>query len=233
MTSLQAFPDTITAIVDDEEILAEATGWEVEEAGFKPWLIVDGSFKQVSDLASYIAQNAQYALCDHRLAHYGLANFPGARLVAALYDLKIPSLLITQYTEIDADVSIRRYRRKIPVLLSRDEANASNIKKGIEDCVLELDGRVPSTRIPHRTLLNITNITSESNEDVIDVIIPSWNRHKAVRLPTSLISQELHSALAVDSWLFAHVNTGAEKSDDLYFEQFELAPELDDEDGLA
>jgi hypothetical protein len=233
MTSLQAFPDTITAIVDDEEILAEATGWEVEEAGFKPWLIVDGSFKQVSDLASYIAQNAQYALCDHRLAHYGLANFPGSRLVAALYDLKIPSLLITQYTEIDADVSIRRYRRKIPVLLSRDEANASNIKKGIEDCVLELDGRVPSTRIPHRTLLNITNITSESNEDVIDVIIPSWNRHKAVRLPTSLISQELHSALAVDSWLFAHVNTGAEKSDDLYFEQFELAPELDDEDGLA
>lgn len=233
MTSLQAFPDTITAIVDDEENLAEATGWEVEEAGFKPWLIVDGSFKQVSDLASYIAQNAQYALCDHRLAHYGLANFSGSRLVAALYDLKIPSLLITQYTEIDADVSIRRYRRKIPVLLSRDEANASNIKKGIEDCVLELDGRVPSTRIPHRTLLNITHITNESNEEVIDVIIPSWNRHKAVRLPTSLIPQKLHNALTVDAWLFAYVNTGAEKSDDLYFEGFELAPELDDEDGLA
>jgi hypothetical protein len=33
--------------------------------------------------------------------------------------------------------------------------------------------------------------------------------------------------------LFAHVNTGAEKSEDLYFDKFELAPELDDDDGLA
>ena len=33
--------------------------------------------------------------------------------------------------------------------------------------------------------------------------------------------------------LFAYVNTGAEKSDDLYFEKFELAPEPDEDDGLA
>jgi hypothetical protein len=33
--------------------------------------------------------------------------------------------------------------------------------------------------------------------------------------------------------LFAHVNTSAEKSDDLYFEKFELAPEPDEDDGLA
>jgi hypothetical protein len=117
--------------------------------------------------------------------------------------------------------------------LSRDEANAATIKKGIEDCVLELDGTVPITRIPHRTLLNITHITNESNEKVIDVIVPSWNPHKAVRFPASLIPQELHSELVVDRWLFADVNTGAEKSDDLYFERFELTPEPDEDDGLA
>jgi hypothetical protein len=33
--------------------------------------------------------------------------------------------------------------------------------------------------------------------------------------------------------LFAHVNTSAEKSDDLYFEKFKLAPEPDEDDGLA
>lgn len=220
------------AIVDDEKNLAESTGWEVEDAGFEP-VIVDGPFSEVDALARYIVENAQGVLCDHRLANYGMANFLGATLLAELYDRKIPSILITQYTDIDADVSIRKYRRKIPVLLSRDEANGATIKKGIEDCVLELDGTVPITRIPHRTLLNITHITNESNEKVIDVIIPSWNPHKAVRLPVALIPQTLRSALVVDRWLFADVNTGAEKSEDLYFEHFELTLEPDENDGLA
>ena len=220
------------AIVDDEQDLAKVTGWDVEEAGFESF-IVDEFFREVDVLASHIEKNAQGALCDHRLANYGRTNFSGATLVAELYDRKIPSILITQYTAIDANVSIRKSRRKIPVLLSRDEANAATIKKGIEDCVLELDGTVPITRIPHRTLLNITHITNESNEKVIDVIVPSWNPHKAVRLPASLIPQELHSELVVDRWLFADVNTGAEKSDDLYFERFELTPEPDEDDGLA
>lgn len=220
------------AIVDDEQDLAKVTGWDVEDAGFESFIVND-CFKEVNVLASHIEKNAQGALCDHRLANYGLTTFSGATLVAALYDRKIPSILMTQYTDIDADVSIRKYRRKIPVLLSRDEANAATIKKGIEDCVLELDGKVPFTRIPHRTLLNITHITNESNEQVIDVIVPSWNPHKAVRFPASLIPQELHSALVVDRWLFADVNTGAEKSDDLYFDCFELTPEPDEDDGLA
>ncbi len=227
----QILPKKI-AIVDDEQDLATVTGWDVEAAGFKSFIVKD-FFREVDVLASYIEKNAQGALCDHRLANYGRTNFSGAKLVAELYDRKIPSILITQYTDIDADVSIRKYRRKIPVLLSRDEANAATIKKGIEDCVLELDGTVPITRIPHRTLLNITHITNESNEKVIDVIVPSWNPHKAVRLPASLIPQELHSELVVDRWLFADVNTGAEKSDDLYFERFELTPEPDEDDGLA
>jgi hypothetical protein len=227
----QLLPEKI-AIVDDEQDLATVTGWEVKDAGFEP-VIVDGSFSEVDALASHIEKNAQGALCDHRLANYGRTNFSGAKLVAELYNRKIPSILITQYTDIDADVSIRKYRRKISVLLSRDEANAATIKKGIEDCILELGGKIPITRIPHRTLLNITHITNESNEKVIDVIVPSWNPHKAVRLPASLIPQELHSELVVDRWLFADVNTGAEKSDDLYFERFELTPEPDENDGLA
>lgn len=220
------------AIVDDEQDLAEATEWDVEDAGFESFR-VNGSFIDVDVLASHIEKNARGALCDHRLANYGRTNFSGAKLVAALYDRKIPSILMSQYTDIDADVSIRKFRRKIPVLLSRDEANAANIKKGIEDCILELDGNIPVTRIPHRTLLNITHISNEANEKVIDVIVPSWNPHKAVRLPVALIPDELHSVLAVDTWLFADVNTGAEKSDDLYFDRFELTPEPDEDDGLA
>jgi len=221
------------AIVDDEKDLAESTGWDVEAAGFKP-IILDGSFGEVNLLASYIEKNAQGALCDHRLANYGRTNFSGAKLVAELYDRKIPSILITQYTAIDANVSIRMLRRKIAVLLSRDEANAATIKQGIKNCVLELRGQVPSNRKPHRTLVRITNTDTESGEDVLDAIVPGWHPHEAVRFPAELIPKEIRQdALKAGVRLFAHVNIGADKSEDLYLEKFQLAPELDDNDELT
>ncbi|MEP0884661.1 hypothetical protein NDI49_24230 [Trichocoleus sp. ST-U3] len=234
MTALQTLSAKKIAIVDDDQGLAEATGWEVEEAGYQPFFLVDGCFTDVNKLASIIVENTQGAVCDHRLSNSGLANFYGSELVAALYERKLPSLLITQYTEMDTSLSIRRWRRKIPVLLSRDEADASSIVRGIEDCRLELFGDIPTTRRPHRTIVRITNIDEESNERVVDAFVPGWNPHKAVRFPASLIPEEIQDdVLKPGVRLFAHVNIGADKSDDLYFDKFELAPEPDDDDGLA
>lgn len=234
MTPLQALRNKKIAIVDDDKTLAKATAWDIEEAGYEPFLLVDGYFTDVNSLASLIVENAQGAVCDHRLSNSRLANFYGAELVAALYERKLPSLLITQYIEMDTSLSIRKWRRKIPVLLSRDEADASSIAKGIEDCRLELCGDIPSSRKPHRTIVRITNIDEESNERVVDAFVPGWNPHMAVRFPASLIPEEIRDdALKPGVRLFAHVNIGAEKSDDLYFDKFELAPEPDDDDGLA
>lgn len=102
MTVTEAGNNKIIAIVDDDKELAETTAWDVEDAGYKPLLFFEGDFKNVNELASRIISEAQGAVCDHRLMNSGLANFYGAELVATLYDLKIPSLLITQYIDIDA-----------------------------------------------------------------------------------------------------------------------------------
>jgi hypothetical protein len=225
--------DKRIAIIDDDKNLAELTAWEVEEAGYEPFLLDNRHFLKVNDLVSLIRENTQGAVCDHRLMNSGFANFYGAELVANLYDLKFPSLLITQYTEMDTSFSIRKWRHKIPVLLSREEADASSIAKGIEDCTLELSGKIPSTRKARRTIVRITNIDEESGEGVVDAFVPAWNPHKAVRFPASLIPENIKVVLKPNMRLFAHVNTGAEKSDDLYFEKFELAPEPDEDDGLA
>ena len=53
-----------------------------------------------------------------------------------------------------------------------DEANADSILNGMSKCVSELRGNIPPSRKPHRTLLRVVHVTSESNEKVIDVIIP-------------------------------------------------------------
>jgi hypothetical protein len=235
MTTTEVKNEKIIAIVDDDKTLAEITAWDVEEAGYKTFLLENEHFHNVNELASLIIENSQSAVCDHRLSNSGFANFSGAELVAALYDRKFPSLLITQYTEMDTSFSIRKWRHKIPILLSREEADASTISKGIAICKSELCGKIPSTRKSRRTIVRITNIDEKAPESVVDAFVPSWNPHRAVRFPASLIPENLRDLLEPNKTirLFAHVNTSAEKSDDLYFEKFELAPEPDEDDGLA
>lgn len=222
------------AIIDDDKTEAEIAELEVESAGFEPFVISKGPFNKIEDLTNEILGKAQGALCDHRLSHSGLANFSGAKLVAHLYDLKVPAILITQYADIDNGISIRNWRDKIPVLLSRDEADASSIAYGFERCLHELQGNIPDTRKPHRTLLRIVDIGKESGQKVIDAIIPGWNPHRAVRFPAILLPKHIHkSHLKEGTYLFAQINIGAQKSSELYFKDFEIATEPDADDGLA
>lgn len=222
------------AIIDDDKREAEVAELEAEDAGFEPFIVTGGPFRRIEDLTNLISSNAQAAICDHRLAHSGFANFTGARLVARLYDLHIPAILISQYAEMDNGISIRACRDKIPVLLNRDETDATSIARGIEYCVNELRGQIANTRKPHRTLLRIVDIEQEAGEKVIDVIIPSWNPHRAVRLPATLLPKSISkSHLKRGERLFAKTNIGAEKASELYFKDFEVATELDSDDGLA
>jgi len=104
------------AIIDENKNEAEMAKSEVRAAGFEP-LVINGHFDEVEDLTSTILGKAQGVLCGHRLSHSGLADFPGAKFVAHLYDLKVPAILVTQFADIDNGVSIRNWRDKIPVLL--------------------------------------------------------------------------------------------------------------------
>jgi CheY-like chemotaxis protein len=227
------------AIVDDDKVARESLAEMLDLAGFKPF-IVENSFNEVETLVKYIQANSQAVICDHRLSDHGLAPFTGSELMPSLYMNHFPSILMTQYTEIDVNDSIRKYRDKIPVVLEREklvdlDTIADRINKGFDTCSQEFKGIVSSWRRPHRTLIHIINMTDSS----VDVLVPSWNPYCAVRFPVSQIPEDLLFTVKLllkkkqEVWLFAHVNTGAEKADELYFVLFELAPELDDNDGLA
>lgn len=224
---------TRVAIVDDDADEAEMAVMEVVEAGFEPFVISKGRhYDAVDELAAVIQEHAQAAICDHRLRPRGLANFDGAQLAAKLFDLKIPNLLITQFL-MDAGVSIRQYRAKIPVLLSRAEVNSSSIKQGLQRCVSEMKGEVISERKPHQSLVRVEEVREEAGEAVVDAVVLNWNPHQAVRFPRVLVPEHLHPALGPDVWLLAMVNVGADKPEDLFFKDMSLAPEPDPDDGLA
>jgi CheY-like chemotaxis protein len=197
-------------------------------------VIISGNrhFYKPEDLAKEIESQADVALCDHRLRPGGLADFDGAELAATLFERSIPAVLITQYY-MDSDVSIRRWRRKVPVLMKRADVDPMKVKEGLLRCEAEIGGLPPKDRKPYEALVHVDEVRNESGEKVIDVMVTNWDPHQAVRLPMSLVPQNLHADLSSGMWLLAKVNVGAERPEDLYFEDIRLAPDPDPHDGLA
>ena len=64
---------------------------------------------------------------------------------------------------------------------------------------------------------------------MIDAYVPSWNPHQAVRFPKSLLGS-LAEQVTPGSRFFAQVNVGALNPDDLFFRDFEAAPQPSSDD---
>ena len=161
----------------------------------------------------------------------GLTYFYGAELAAALYDAKIPTILVTQYTAIDFNSSLRKWRDKLPVVFNPHEFDIDTVLDGFDLCMQELQGNFTKERLPHEVLLNIYNIEHDGNERVIDVNIPhDWDHYQVIRFPISLIPSNFHSQIVRNSWLKAEVNTGARFCDELYFRNITPIESLKDEE---
>lgn len=87
-------------------------------------------------------------------------------------------------------------------------------------------------RRPYTAIMRVENIKGENDNKEIEATVSSWDPYQTVRFSMSLVPEHIREKLAQDVLLFAQVNIGARKAEDLYFENIELAPELED-DGLA
>lgn len=216
-------------VIDDEKDFAELAAEDIEEAGYEPILIVEGFYNSVTDLILEIPRDVSAVLCDQRLRKTGFANFDGSDLLANLYDRKIPAILNTQHYD-DMDVPIRKHRRKIPILLSKDIGlDEATIDLGIKTCLAEFQGAFSNERKPYRNILRIVDIDEKYREEVVDVVIPGWNPDVSVPLPLAIIREWLiEFEPRIGTRLIACVNSGAENPEDLYFTDFEAAFESED-----
>jgi hypothetical protein len=170
------------------------------------------------------------------LAPKGLAQFTGAATIAKLYDRqRIAPLLVTTWEKQDADTTIRLYRRKVPVLLSAEDFDNPEVIRGCFDASENevIRGRIPPERRAWRTAVQIEDRDDKSNIKVVDALVPGWNPDAKVTFPLDLIEPELRDLATPGQVFFAMVNIGAERDEDLFFGDFELAPEADPNDGLA
>lgn len=212
-------------VIDDDEAQAEAVGELLSDLGFEP-VIITGRYETAVQLADDAVDRADAIVCDHRLSEYGMAKFYGAEAVAEFFQRGKPSVLLTQYRTTDSNVSIRRWREWIPSVLSRQDTaqSVSPVIHGFERCIRELSGQPPADRKPYRSMVEIVGIGEES-EPIADVLISNWRPLEAVRIPVSVIPEDLRRGLRVGTFLIARVNVGATSPEDLFFADFELAPD--------
>jgi hypothetical protein len=238
MSAVAVFSRSV-AIVNDDERDRDVWSYQVVEAGYEPYIVrrpVNRPFHSTEELADEIERHAAFAVLDHRLAPKNFALFTGAETIAALYDRhRIAPLLVTTWEKQDADTTIRLHRKKVPVLLSAQDFDAPEI---IRDCLTASarevrDRQVPLERRAWRTAVQIEGRDTESRIHVVDALIPGWNPEAKVTFPLDLIKPELRDFALPGRVFFAMVNTGAERDEDLFFSDFELAPEPDPNDGLA
>jgi len=225
------------AIVNDDEVYQDSWSLQVAEAGYEPYIVrrpVNRPFYSVEELADEVERHALFAVFDHRLAPRNFAQFTGAATIAALYDRhRTAPLLVTTWERQDAETTIRLHRKKVPVLLSaQDFDDPGVIRDCLTACAREVrDRQVPSERRPWRTAVQIED--RDDRIGVVDALIPGWNPEAKVTFPLDLIAPELRDLAVPGQVFFALVNTGAERDEDLFFSDFELAPEPDPNDGLA
>ena len=220
-----SLPDIQTIAIVDNTYSGEhdLPYWEAEIAGFKT-ISIPAKLKSMQEIIVFIQNHAQAAICTHRLSPRGNTHFYGAELVASLYDLKIPALLVAQYTDIDIHTTIRKWRDKIPVILHLRELSSVTVTEHLKECQAELRGEIPANRKPYRVMLNIVDVQEVSGEKVIDVTVGRWDHYQVVRFPISLVPSDLHAQIKPEAWLFADVNIEAEHQDELYFRSIALAP---------
>lgn len=219
-------PPVIAVVDDDAEdrsILAEELhGWGYQS------VTLDGSYSNVASLVQEItSKQSNFVICDNHLKHAGYARFSGIEAVSELHKLHIPSILITQYQDTD-DMLLKLSRIDLPVVLDKGDLDQEQVGQALEKCHAELDGNPASDRRPHRVLVTVDS----HNSSRVVVFVDAWNPHEAVAFPTELLGC-LSAHLSEGLQLLAEINIGATHSRELFFTNFELAPELNPHDGLA
>jgi hypothetical protein len=204
------------AVVDDDEQARAAMAETIVDANLQP-IVQRARLNSLNDLIIILKRDADAAVCDHRLKPRNYAAFQGAEAVSELYKIGFPAILVTAWSTEDVD-NIRPYRRRIPIVIRSGDLEPKAIKNGITLCLNEFQNTYVKERYPWRVIIRIEEVDKSS----AFVIIPSWDPKIGLRLPLSIFTSEC-GQIRPGIRLFAEVNIGASKAEDLYFDRFEVA----------
>jgi len=218
-------------IVDDDLDSRESLAIIAEDAGFEPEIITgrygNNKEKLIDDILCF---GAEGVISDHRLQNGQMASFFGADLLASLYDLNIPSVLITQFYDEDADSSIRQFRDKVPSVIGRGSQTPKLFQDLLKFSEKELVTARDVTRKPHRALIRLEDFRTYMNEDVVEGIVTNWKSDAGIRFPITLIPDDVKEKLKSQkiAHISAFVNIGATDPRDIFITDIHSMPSFEE-----
>jgi hypothetical protein len=166
-------------------------------------------------------------ICDHRLFDRNYATYTGAAAVAASYRSGRGGVLVTAWEKDDAEISIRQFRRWIPVLIHATELKRTLLEEALLQADREASQHLPARqRVPYRTIMTVISLVSTGGKQVVKVVMSQWNPSLEVGFPITMLPEGLRAAAVPGNMLIAQVNLEAERHEDLFFDSFE-APDPD------
>lgn len=209
------------SIIDDNPSNRDVYALPIEDSEMEA-VPESGPFHTLAECVSRISATAQAALSDYKLGVRNFATFNGAELAAALYKRRVPAVLCTRYETAEID-HIRPLRAWIPALMSPDELHADSLVVALSRCINEYADRFLEARRAWRALVRIEEIHIEPGQGTtVDVCVPSWNHGRVIRLRREELPSALHPALKEGGRIYAQVNTGAERIEEIYFRDWEV-----------
>lgn len=205
------------SIVDDDRAVRQSYEMSVQELGLQP-LNEAGPLGSLDEFAPKVPARADAAVCDFKLRVKKYASFDGAALVARWYDSGFPALLCTKYDRASAD-EIRRFRSKIPVMLTPSDLDPEQIVKGLTVCLRELNGMAPPSRQLWSTVVRVEDVDLERSRSAY-LVVPAWNPNESIRFLLADVPNDVQELFKPEARLTAQVNLGAESYEDLFFQNW-------------
>lgn len=208
------------SIIDDEPNVRSVYQYPIEELDIEP-VDEEGPIDNIDNLFNKTREFAQAVVCDYHLRVHNYSRFNGAELVAYLYRKNFPALLCTKWEEASLD-EIRPLRKYIPALIRPDELDPSTINHALEIIIGEFQGNQVASRRPWRTLARVESVEETNpNNPFAYIILPAWDPDEVIRLPLSTIPDNISRQLVEGKRLHVKANIGAERHEELYFEDWE------------
>jgi hypothetical protein len=202
-------------IVDDDDTARDSYRDSLYDSPFETF----SPDSNISDPSIFFEglRSTDAVLTDHQLKKKSYFPLNGAELVASCFSRHIPSILITRYDKVQM-AEIRRFRRKIPVLINPADFDVDELPKKLEICINEFKGNLRTERKLHRTLARMDSF----DEMYLYFIIPAWDPSEMISIERSELPSEINKIVREDNRLFVEANIGAEDKDDLFFENWEI-----------
>lgn len=206
-------PGDPIAVVDDVDVDAEGTADLLEDADFRPVRVpLPDSIDALMDSLSGMARGV---VCDHRLSQLVTVPYDGAEV------------LLTGWANIDEVASIRRWRDRIPRVLSKGTDNSPDeLARALRLAHREMLGEFTPDRQAYRTVVRVARV-DQGDHPLAEVFVTAWRPAEAVLVPAALLTDDTGlAAHQLPSRRFlADVNIYATEQGELYFRQFEVANE--------